>query len=305
MRLTPEVTISVRRSFSQTNGVAQVERCDPRLLLVVVDDDQHVAVDDGGGGRAPFGPGAAVRRQRAPDLVAVHVERIGAEVAETDVDVLAVRRRGFGGVGALLVPRERREPDRDGPLPQDVAGLEVEAVDQPVVVDRRRIRAPARGVEARLRLLEVADGGDRRQEDAVAPDHGARPAEAGDVRHPLDVLGRAPRLGQVGVVRNGGVHGGAAEVRPVVAVGRLGQRRGGGQRHERQEECDPLHRLTSVRVDLRRASRAERDRGARSGCRRASAARGRTPRATPSSIAHGSDRTAPTGRREPPAARSR
>ena len=116
----PAVTISVRRSFCHTNGVAQllllvavgapqflagplVVGGDVRLLVVVVDEDDAILVEDRRRGGAESGARLHRRHLLRPDRLAVHVEREQADVAEVRIDALAVGDRRFGGVAVLLM----------------------------------------------------------------------------------------------------------------------------------------------------------------------------------------------------------
>src|SRR5688572_16294222 len=105
--------------------------------------------------------------------------------------MLAVGYRGFRRIGVLDVPRFRRNTAVRFALPRDLAGGEINCVDDPSMFSLRR-RSFAAKVEALLRRLDVTGRNDGGDEDAVAPRNRRRPAVAGDDRFPRDVLGGAP-----------------------------------------------------------------------------------------------------------------
>ena len=228
-----------------------VEGDHERLLIVVVDDEQRVFVEHRRGRGAPAQARLGRVESPLPDQGAVHVEGEDADVAEVGVDAFSVGHLGGRREGVLEVPVELRRARVDLGGPDDLAGLEVEGVHEPVVnvlLPLHQVPGPGGGKRAvghllgravgevqphaRLLGLAVADHGG--QEDAVAPDDRRRPAEAVDGGLPHDVLGGAPGEGQARVVVGGGEGVGAAERGPVLVLG--GQGRGRGQRR-REKRC--------------------------------------------------------------------
>src|SRR4051812_21299942 len=113
-----------------------------------------------------------------PFLVALKIVGGGEDfrvVEESHVNIFAIGDGSAGGVTVeLVLVLERR--GEDGFLPEDVAGLAVEAEEHAV--------------------LGVGEGGDG--EDLVLPNNGRGVAEAGEFGFPKDVAGGAPVEGKVG-----------------------------------------------------------------------------------------------------------
>src|SRR5262249_47913204 len=193
----------------------RLERGEIRLLLVVVDDEQAVPVQGRRRGGAPAHAHLHRIELVLPQYLAVVVEAEDADVAEDGVDPLAINRRCLGGVRGFQVNRTGRLSLVDLLLPEHLAALEVETADQPAMLAGRGLPLEIVDVEALLRVAEFLLADHRGDKDAILPDNRRRPAAAGDVRLPDDVLLRAPafgdclRLGDAALVP-------AAELRPVV-----------------------------------------------------------------------------------------
>ena len=203
-----------------------VEHDHERIALVVEHEDQLVAGEHGGHALAERHPHAQLHAEvllpdeRALEVVAVHAAR-----PEEGVDVLAVGHGRVRGEAAVrVVPALVRHRRLRGALPEDLAGLAVEAEHVELVLHLRPAPPPGpmprpppggpggagAGGAAACRSARLDRG---RQEDEIAPHDGARVPEARDVRLPADVLGRAP--GDRRVPDGHPVGGGAAPVRPV------------------------------------------------------------------------------------------
>ena len=183
-----------------------VEADDEGLLAVVLValQDHELVVEHRRGAdadaeaRDPAALPAPLQRAVEP----VDVEALGPEVR---VDQRAVRDRRRRGEAAALVARVVGGALPGGLLPQDLARLRVERQHRERLL---AVGAHAVGMLEVLALHQVLDGlgaghhvalDRRREEDAVAPDHGRRVPAPRDLRGPDDVLGRAPleRYGRV------------------------------------------------------------------------------------------------------------
>ena len=146
---------------------------------------------------------------------AVHVEGEDADVAEVGVDPLAIGDRRLGGKAVLEVPRALRRAAMDLALPADFSGVDIEAVDHPAVLARRRVHPSSVEIDAGARLLLLGQRDHGRDEDPVAPDDRRAPAESGDVGLPGHVLGLAPAIRKARIFGHaGGV--GPAELLPLI-----------------------------------------------------------------------------------------
>ena len=237
-------------------AVLDVQRGEEGALQDVGLDQHQVLVDHGRAGELPL----RVRRHvvgrvehaevALPERLAGHVEGVEPLGAEEREQVAAVGGERRGGVRRLRVALHLRHGGQHRPLPQDLPGPLVEAVDDPavrrVVLHRRDVAVEA-GLEPRL--VAVADR--RRDVEAVAPDDRARVAEAGDVGLPEDVLrrgdvpfgGQRKALGDADSIL-------AAERGPVGVPGGLLPGGGGDQEDGQQQDgrgavidddCSPGH----------------------------------------------------------------
>ena len=175
------------------------------------------------------GPGP---EQRAVEAVAEHAD----VAAERGIEPLAVGGRGFGRVGVLAMAAAGRRTAVRLALPHDLARLRVERRDdvadrarlarqldvarhqllddlvlgQPLLLELGGVVVAEDALARRLEGVGVHGGG---HEHPIAPDDRRRPAAAGQIGGPGDVLGRRPRDGQRRVVGDAGAVG-AAELRP-------------------------------------------------------------------------------------------
>ena len=170
--------------------------------------------------------------QRAVEAVAEHAD----VAAERRIEPLAVGGRRLGRVGVLAMAAAGRRPAVRLALPHDLARLRVERRDdvadrarlarqldvardqllddlvlgQPLLLELGGVVVAEDALARRLEGVGVHGGG---HEHAIAPDDRRRPAAAGQIGGPGDVLGRRPRDGQRRVVGDAGAVG-AAELRP-------------------------------------------------------------------------------------------
>ena len=126
--------------------------------------------------------------------------------------------------------RHLRLPGMGLVLPELLARVQIEAVDQPVVNPLGRIADALALIQPFVGrdVLFVAD--DRRQEDPIAPDDRTGPPPARHISHPLDVLSRRPPGRQARVIRGHAIGVRAAEPGPVVSRGS-----GGGKTNDCQK----------------------------------------------------------------------
>ena len=211
-----------------------VEGHDLRLLLVVVDDVQHPLVEGRRGGGAPAEAHRSRRERPVPDDRAVEIEAPDADAAEHAPHVRAVGDGGLRGVAALDVDRRLRDRLVHLFLPAHLPGSEIEAHHLPLVHALGGLLPLATEIEPLLRFLGVAGVDDGGEEHTVAGDDRRRPAAAGDVALPGDVVGGAPAVGRERGAGGDPPGPGAAELRP----GRLGAG-GGGQRHGQDHGSGP------------------------------------------------------------------
>ncbi len=142
--------------------------------------------------------------RETPTLVAIEAIGEKAEIAEEDVDVLAIGGGGGGSGGVQLIERFGAAAGALAP-PQDLAGIEAEA----------------QGVE-----FAILDGG---EENAIAAENGGGMAGR-QRRFPNDAAFGPEGFGQAASFSDSGAVG-AAEARPV--TGRRARREG------KNERCRP------------------------------------------------------------------
>ena len=169
-----------------------------------------------------------------PDHPPAHVERHDLAVAKPGVHALAVGHRCRRRQVVLLVKigvRARRaglvlphplavrsperlddEPDRGRiPIGTGAIGLRTSAANRGLALGERAFVARQLGMPASVDWRAADLRGD---DDAIAPDDGRRVAEPCDRRAPGQVLVRAPRRRQTGLLRHAPT-GRAAPLRPV------------------------------------------------------------------------------------------
>jgi hypothetical protein len=165
-----------------------------------------------------------VRRRRRSPLPGP-IEGEETDLSEIDVDVLSVGDRRLRRETVLAVPSSRGMPLIDPPLPEPLSALEVVAVDVQTDLDLVRhlavalVESPIHFLGREAHRLELRDvlvaevrperrlfhglvAGGGGQVDPPSRDHRRRPADSGDLGHPLDVLRLRPALGEIRVVRH-------------------------------------------------------------------------------------------------------
>jgi hypothetical protein len=151
-------------------------------------------VQDRRGGGPPVIAGLHRLPLPGPRRPAVEVVTEEAHVAEVSVHPLAVGDGGLGGVRVLDVQGVLGDALIGNHVPQDLAAIEVDAVDLPLVHLVGRgipVAAQIKALLGHLRSPLRYGGG---HEDPIAPDNRRRPAPAGDIDHPRDLLRRGAAL---------------------------------------------------------------------------------------------------------------
>src|SRR5262249_38148384 len=202
--------------------------------------DQQVLVEHGG--RAGPPPARAFADQDMPELLAVEIETEDPRLAEEDIEFLAVGDRRAGGVtmvgafaGVAVFGKGRFEYLRPDGLA--VAAIQTQEMPAEFLLLARRFRVHA--------VAGIA--GDV---DALAEDHRAGGAGAGQLHFPGDVVLRRPPDRQPSLVA-GPLSGRPTELAPVRAHGRPGRRQqeqhAGGSAAASHEQS-PLERARAIEL---------------------------------------------------------
>ena len=173
-------------------SVLDTERRDERPLEHVALHQHFVLVDDGRAGELPLRVRDHEERRvehsqvLLPQQRAIEIEAVEPLRSEERHEVAPVGGQRGVRVRGLGMALDLRHAGVDRLLPEHPARGRVECVDDPPV-DARVVHGTDVAVQPdlELRLLGAADG--RAHEQAAAPDHRARVAEAGDGRLPADI----------------------------------------------------------------------------------------------------------------------
>ena len=171
-----------------------------RGFIVIVEKKELLAVEDGRGSGPPPKAGLARLNGEVPERLAGHIEAVEADISEEGVEALAIGDGSLRGITVLEVTGGLDRTTRRFAFPPDAPCPAIDRIDHPTMLFFGKVVALAPEVEPLLRTLDGSFGDDGGEEDLIAPDDRRGPAHSRNRCLPGDVLGRTPRLWQVGIL---------------------------------------------------------------------------------------------------------